>query len=64
MNQPNIIFMISHDTGRYLSCYGHQVPTPELDELAEKGIRFDQYYCPAPNAAPAERHLNRQISAQ
>lgn len=53
MNQPNIIFMISHDTGRYLSCYGHQVPTPELDELAEKGIRFDQYYCPAPQCSPS-----------
>ncbi|GKU84718.1 sulfatase [Niallia sp. NCCP-28] len=53
MNKPNIIFMISHDTGRYLGCYGHQVETPEIDKLAEKGIRFDQYYCPAPQCSPS-----------
>ncbi|MEC0184822.1 sulfatase [Paenibacillus peoriae] len=51
--QPNIVFMISHDTGRYLSCYGNQVPTPQLDDLAKKGVRFDQYYCSAPQCSPS-----------
>lgn len=53
MQKPNILFMISHDTGRYLGSYGHQVSTPELDELAAKGIRFAQYYCPAPQCSPS-----------
>ncbi|MFM9279887.1 sulfatase family protein [Paenibacillus jiagnxiensis] len=53
MSKPNIVFMISHDTGRYLSCYGHQVPTPELDRLAAEGVRFDEYYCTAPQCSPS-----------
>jgi N-sulfoglucosamine sulfohydrolase len=53
MNKPNIIVMISHDTGRYLGCYGHSVETPELDRLAEEGVRFDLYFCPAPQCSPS-----------
>ncbi|PWU66600.1 sulfatase family protein [Gracilibacillus dipsosauri] len=53
MKRPNIIFMITHDTGRYLGTYGHQVETPNLDKLAENGVRFDQYYCPAPQCSPS-----------
>lgn len=53
MNKPNIVFMISHDTGRYLSCYGKQAATPELDDLARKGVRFDRYFCPAPQCSPS-----------
>ncbi|HEX6923205.1 MAG TPA: sulfatase-like hydrolase/transferase, partial [Bacillales bacterium] len=53
MKRPNIIFMISHDTGRYLNCYGHQVETPELNRMAEEGVRFDRYFCPAPQCSPS-----------
>ncbi len=53
MEKPNIIFMISHDTGRYLGTYGHNVETPELDALAEKGVKFSHYYCPAPQCSPS-----------
>ncbi|ALC82913.1 MULTISPECIES: sulfatase family protein [Bacillus] len=53
MSQPNIIVMISHDTGRYLGCYGHHVQTPHIDRLAFKGIRFEQYFCPAPQCSPS-----------
>ncbi|HEU5140090.1 MAG TPA: sulfatase [Bacillales bacterium] len=53
MKNPNIIFMISHDTGRYLNCYGHQVETPELNRLAEEGVRFDRYFCPSPQCSPS-----------
>lgn len=27
---PNILYIHSHDSGRYLSPYGHAVPTPNL----------------------------------
>jgi arylsulfatase A-like enzyme len=53
MNKPNILFMISHDTGRYIGCYGKQVDTPNLDNLAEKGVRFNRYFCPAPQCSPS-----------
>ncbi|MBA2938657.1 sulfatase [Paenibacillus sp. CGMCC 1.16610] len=53
MDKPNILFMISHDTGRYLGSYGKQVETPNLDNLAAKGVRFDQYFCPAPQCSPS-----------
>lgn len=53
MKKPNIIFMISHDTGRYMGCYGRQVNTPEIDRLAANGMRFDQYFCPAPQCSPS-----------
>lgn len=53
MKKPNILFMISHDTGRYLGCYGRTVETPSIDALAEKGVRFDQYFCPAPQCSPS-----------
>jgi len=49
----NILFMISHDTGRYLGCYGKPVQTPAIDKLAEQGIRFDRYFCPAPQCSPS-----------
>lgn len=53
MTRPNIIFMITHDTGRYLGSYGHEVETPELDKLAADGVKFDQYFCPAPQCSPS-----------
>lgn len=53
MAKPNILFLISHDTGRYFGCYGQKVKTPEVDRLAEKGVRFDEYYCPAPQCSPS-----------
>ena len=51
--RPNIIFMISHDTGRQLGCYGRDVDTPALDALALEGIRFDQAFCCAPQCSPS-----------
>ncbi|MBB5173825.1 sulfatase family protein [Texcoconibacillus texcoconensis] len=53
MNQPNIVFIISHDTGRYLGTYGHKVETPDIDAMAENGVQFNQYYCPAPQCSPS-----------
>ncbi|GCL73474.1 sulfatase [Paenibacillus naphthalenovorans] len=53
MNKPNILLMISHDTGRYLGCYGRPVETPNLDGLAAQGVLFDNYFCPAPQCSPS-----------
>jgi N-sulfoglucosamine sulfohydrolase len=57
MKQPNILFIISHDTGRYLGTYGYKVSTPEIDQLAENGVKFNQYYCPAPQCSPSRASI-------
>ncbi|AHV96357.1 sulfatase family protein [Paenibacillus sabinae] len=53
MKRKNILLMISHDTGRYLGCYGQSVETPAIDALAEEGVRFSNYFCPAPQCSPS-----------
>jgi len=44
--QPNIIFILADDLGYGdLACYGHpRIKTPHLDQLAEEGTRFTQFY--------------------
>lgn len=42
---PNIVLIISDDMGYSdLGCYGGEIETPHLDALAEKGLRFTNYY--------------------
>ena len=55
--KPNILFMISHDTGRKLQSYGYQVETPELTKLAEEGMQFNQAFCAAPQCSPSRGSL-------
>lgn len=35
MPAPNIVYIHSHDTGRYVQPYGHAIPTPHIQQLAE-----------------------------
>src|SRR4029453_5248600 len=43
--RPNIVFILSADMGfSDLGCYGGQIETPRLDELASGGLRFTQFY--------------------
>lgn len=43
--RPNIILIMSDDMGfSDLGCYGGEIETPRLDELAKEGIRFTQFY--------------------
>ena len=30
MERPNILYIHSHDTGRYVQPYGHNIPTPNI----------------------------------
>jgi len=42
---PNILLIMADDMGYSdLGCYGGEINTPVLDGLAEKGIRFTQFY--------------------
>src|ERR1700761_6482411 len=43
--KPNIIVILVDDMGwSDLSCYGSEIPTPNLDALAKTGLRFTQFY--------------------
>ena len=45
-NQPNIVFILADDLGYAdLSCYGRrEYTTPNIDRIAERGVRFTQAY--------------------
>jgi arylsulfatase A-like enzyme len=45
MERPNIVVVLVDDMGfSDIGCYGSEIPTPNLDRLAERGIRFTQFY--------------------
>jgi arylsulfatase A-like enzyme len=48
MSRPNILYIHSHDTGRYIQPYGRGVATPSLQRLAEEGVFFRQAFSAAP----------------
>jgi N-sulfoglucosamine sulfohydrolase len=48
---PNILYLHSHDTGRYVQPYGHQVVTPNIQRLADQGLLFRQAFCAAPSCS-------------
>jgi len=56
-NRPNIVLIITHDTGTHLGCYGAGVATPHLDRLAAAGVQFDQAHCTAPQCSPSRASL-------
>jgi len=43
--RPNLLVILVDDMGfSDISCYGSEIPTPNLDKLAAGGIRFTQFY--------------------
>jgi N-sulfoglucosamine sulfohydrolase len=53
----NILYIHSHDTGRYIQPYGYAVPAPHLQKLAEQGVLFRQAFCAAPTCSPSRAAL-------
>jgi len=49
----NIIYINSHDTGRYIGPYGHAIRTPNLQRLAQDGVLFRQAFSAAPTCSPS-----------
>lgn len=56
-NPPNIIYIHSHDTGRYIQPYGHAIPTPHLAQLAEGGVIFRDHHTAGPTCSPSRAAL-------
>ncbi len=55
--RPNIVYLHSHDTGRHIQPYGHQVPTPNIQRLADQGLLFRQAFSAAPVCSPSRAAL-------
>jgi len=49
----NILYIHSHDTGRYIEPYGHLIPTPNLKRLAKEGVIFRKSFSTAPTCSPS-----------
>lgn len=44
-DRPNILVILADDLGfADVGCYGAEVNTPHIDQLAEEGMRFSQFY--------------------
>ncbi len=53
-NKLNIVLISWHDLGKHLNCYGRgDVSSPNLDKLAEEGLRFDNFFSTCPMCSPA-----------
>jgi arylsulfatase len=43
--RPNVVVVLVDDMGfSDIGCYGSEIPTPNIDRLAGKGVRFTQFY--------------------
>jgi arylsulfatase len=43
--KPNIILIMADDMGfSDIGCFGSEIPTPNLDKLAQNGVRLSQFY--------------------
>ena len=66
-HRPNILFILSDDQGAWaMNCAGTpELKTPNLDRLAETGIRFENFFCASPVCSPARASiLTGQIPSQ
>ncbi len=69
--RPNIVFIMTDDHASHaISCYGSKInKTPNLDRIAQEGVRLDNCFCTNSICAPSRAviltgkhsHLNGQI---
>src|SRR5690349_19139480 len=46
--RPNVLLILADDLGYSdLGCYGGEIATPNIDQLASNGVRFTQFYTTA-----------------
>ncbi len=55
--RPNIVYIHSHDSGRYLQPYGQAVKTPNLQRLASESVLFRRAFSGAPTCSPSRSVL-------
>lgn len=59
----NVIYMHTHDSGRYWSPYGYMLPTPNILAFAKDATLFRQAYCVGPTCSPSRAGLLTGMSA-
>lgn len=53
----NILYIHTHDTGRFTSVYGKNVPTPHVKAFAEDAFCFRNAFCASPTCSPSRGAL-------
>lgn len=53
----NILYIHTHDSGRILSPYGYDVPTPNMKKFASDATIFTEGYCVSPTCSPSRAAL-------
>ena len=53
--RPNVVFILTDDQGPWAAgCYGNtEIRTPNLDRIAETGVRFENYFVAIPVCSPS-----------
>ena len=49
----NILYLHTHDTGRFIEPYGFPVPMPNVSALADESAVFRNAFCTAPTCSPS-----------
>lgn len=55
--KPNIVYIHTHDLGRFCEPMGYNIPSPNLMRLAKQSVLFRQCHCSAPSCAPSRAAL-------
>ena len=54
MKRPNILFLIPHDLGTFINCYGYEsVRSPNLNALAQRGVSFTHCFTTTAECTPS-----------
>ncbi|MCX7670310.1 MAG: sulfatase-like hydrolase/transferase, partial [Anaerolineae bacterium] len=59
----NILYIHTHDTGRFIQPYGQAVPTPNLQALAQEGTLFRRCFDAAPTCSPSRAAMLTGMNA-
>ncbi|MGL1891284.1 MAG: sulfatase [Spirochaetaceae bacterium] len=53
----NIVYIHTHDTGKYIEPYGYAIPTPNLMKFTGEGTLFRNAFCTGPTCSPSRAGL-------
>ena len=59
----NVVYLHTHDTGRFIQPYGHAIPTPNLMALARGGALFRNCFDAAPTCSPSRAAMLTGMNA-
>lgn len=57
MNNYNVLYIHTHDSGKIFNIYGYDVPTINYSQLAKDALIFDNAFCVSPTCSPSRGGL-------